>query len=82
MKKILQKTPLFRVTFFLKIRVSGILQIFKNREKKFFQYLFFGHKLDFHYTVSFVDISEMRYVRLILNHSVSILSELIDGLNG
>ena len=32
--------------------------------------------------VSFVDISEMRYVRLILNHSVLILSELIDGLNG
>ena len=32
--------------------------------------------------ISFVDISEMRYVRLILNLSVSILSELIDGLNG
>ena len=25
-----KKKPVFRVTFFLKIRVSGILQIFKN----------------------------------------------------
>ena len=68
----------------------------KIKKKKICQYLFFGHKLDFHYTfsiqildfwheneakkhflawqtlVSFVDISEMRYVRLILNLSVSI----------
>ena len=40
------------------------------------------HFLEWQTLVSFVDISEMRYVRLILNHSVSILSELIDGLNG